>query len=149
MSLAKHTDVSRNYLLSQVTKQMRGISPWYHTWRIIWQLTNQLNFARISQEFPPLSLQLLPENVQSKITEPFNLEDVPGIPDHVVYEKIKRSKKTRSSVPGDLLRRIVKEFAPELAAPAGKIFRNIVQTGDWPKPWRTEYVTPLQKKIIQ
>ena len=97
-------------------------------------MTNQLNFARISQEFPPLSLQLLPENVQSKITEPFNLEDVPGIPDHVVYEKIKRSKKTRSSVQGDLPRRIVKEFAPELAAPAGKIFRNIVQIGDWPKP---------------
>ena len=39
----------------------------------------------------------------------------------------------------------MKEFAPELAAPAGKIFRNIVQTGDWPKPWRTEYCTPLQK----
>ena len=108
-------------------------------------MTNQLNFARISQEFPPLSLQLLPENVQSKITEPFNLEDVPGIPDHVVYEKIKRSKKTRSSVQGDLPRRIVKEFAPELAAPAGKIFRNIVQIGDWPKPWQTEYGTPLQK----
>ena len=46
---------------------------------------------------------------------------------------------------GDLPRRIVKEFAPELAAPAGKIFRNIVQIGDWPKPWQTEYGTPLQK----
>ena len=27
------------------------------------------------------------------------------------------------------------------------IFRNIVKTGHWPKPWRTEYGTPLQKEV--
>ena len=48
-------------------------------------------------------------------------------------------------MPGDLPRRIIQEFGPELATPAGKIFRNIVKTGHWPKPWRTEYGTPLQK----
>ena len=33
-----------------------------------------------------------------------------------------------------------------MATPAGKIFRNIVRTGHWPKAWRTEYGTPLQKE---
>ena len=33
-----------------------------------------------------------------------------------------------------------------MATPAGKIFRNIVQTGHWPKQWRLEYGTPLQKQ---
>ena len=51
-----------------------------------------------------------------------------------------------SSVPGDIPRRLVQEFGPELATPAAKIFRNIVQTGHWPQPWRTEYGTPLQKQ---
>ena len=64
---------------------------------------------------------------------------------NVIYENIKRSKKPRSCVPGDVPRRIVQEFGPELATPAGKIFRNIVKTGQWPKPWRVEYGTPLQK----
>jgi hypothetical protein len=40
----------------------------------------------------------------------------------------------------------VQEFGPELAAPVGKIYRNIVRTGHWPKPRRTEYGNPLQKE---
>ena len=92
-----------------------------------------------------ISTTQLPEKVQAKITEPLRLKDLPSISDYAAYEKIKRSKKTRSSVPGDLPRRIVQEFAPELAAPAAKIFRNIVRTGHWPKPWRVEYGTPIQK----
>ena len=39
----------------------------------------------------------------------------------------------------------MKEFAPEMAAPAGHIFRNIMKTGHWPRQWRLEYGTPLQK----
>ena len=81
-----------------------------------------------------------------KIDEPINPADLPVISDYEVYENIRRSKKPRSSVPGDLPRRIVQEFGPELATPAGKIFRNIVKTGHWPKQWRLEYGTPLQKQ---
>ena len=62
-----------------------------------------------------------------------------------MYRKILKQKKPRSCVPGDLPRRVVQEFAPELAAPAGKIFQSIIETGQWPKPWRTEYGSPLQK----
>ena len=32
-----------------------------------------------------------------------------------------------------------------MATPACTIFCNIIQTGHWPKPWRVEYGTPLQK----
>ena len=103
------------------------------------------HFSNISQEFPPLTVQSLPDDVKSKINQPVNPQDLPVISDHIVYEKIKQSKKPRSSVPGDLPRRLVQEFAPELAAPAGKIFRNITKTGHWPKSWRGEYGTPLQK----
>ena len=70
---------------------------------------------------------------------------MPDILDHAVYNKIKTTKKLRSGVPGDLPRRLVQEFAPEVAAPMGRIIRNIVQTSEWPKGWRVEYGTPLQK----
>ena len=70
---------------------------------------------------------------------------MPELPDHDVYQKIKKSKKPKSSVPGDIPRKLVQEFGPELACPAGIIFRNIAKTGHWPKPWRVEYGTPLKK----
>ena len=87
---------------------------------------------------------MLPPDVQAKVEQPISESDVPHLPDHDVYEKIRKSKKTKSSVPGDLPRKIVQEFGPELSSPAGIIFRNIVKTGQWPKPWRIEYGVPLK-----
>ena len=103
------------------------------------------HFARISQEYAPLDRNKLPDEVKVKLDAPIIPDDLPEISDYDVYRTFLRSRKPRSSVPGDLPRRIVKEFSPELAAPAGKIFRNILRTGEWPKQWRTEYGTPLQK----
>ena len=97
------------------------------------------HFATISQEFEPLNTNLLPE---VKVTAPVSESDLPG---YDVFEKIQKSKKPKSSVPGDIPRKLVKEFGPELASPAGIIFRNIVKTGHWPKPWRIEHGIPLQK----
>ena len=104
------------------------------------------HFAKISQEFQPLNYDLLPKDVQTKLDQPIIESELPIVADHDVYEKICKQKKPRSSVPGDVPRRIVQEFAPEFATPAGIIFRNITKTGHWPKPWRTEYGTPLQKE---
>ena len=104
------------------------------------------HFAKISQEFPPLGLNLLPDNVKAKITAPLNPTEVPEISDYDLYRAIRKSKKPRSQVPGDLPRRLIKDFGPELAAPTAAILRNIVQTSQWPKQWRVEYGIPLQKK---
>ena len=104
------------------------------------------HFSQISQEFPPLDYNLLPDQVKAKLSCPCSPDDMPTISDYDVYEQIRKSKKPRSSVPGDLPRRIVQEFGPEIATPAGRIFRNIVKTGHWPKQWRLEYGTPLQKQ---
>jgi len=40
---------------------------------------------------------------------------------------------------------LAKEFGPELAIPADRIFKNIAKTGHWPKRWRTEQALRLQK----
>ena len=108
-----------------------------------------LHFSQISQEFPPLNIDTLPVKVKAKIRAPVIPDQLPVIPDHLVYQKIRSSKKQRSSVPRDLPRRIVKEFAPELAKPAGKILRSIVRSGQWPKQWRTEYGHLFRNNKIQ
>ena len=103
-------------------------------------------FAQISQEYPPLNMNLLPDHVRAKVLTPANPDELPQLSDYDAYKKIRKTKKPRSQVPGDLPRRIVQEFSPELATPASIIFRNIIKSGHWPKSWKVEYGTPLQKE---
>ena len=98
------------------------------------------HFAKISQEFEPLHYDLLPA-VKSE-------SDLPIIEDHDVYQKILKQKKPKSCVPGDLPRRVVKEFTPELAAPAGMIFRSILKTGNGPYPGALSMAPHCRKKLI-
>ena len=60
-------------------------------------------------------------------------------------KKIEKSKKPKSEVPGDLRKRLLTEFAPELATPMTKIFQNIINSQQWPSMWKTEFGIPLQK----
>ena len=47
------------------------------------------HFSQISQEFPPLDYNLLPDQVKSKLSCPINPEDLPEISDYDVYEQIR------------------------------------------------------------
>ena len=101
------------------------------------------HFALISQEFPPLDTNLLPERVQNKLS--IQSSTPPVIQDYEVFKKITSAKKPRAGVSGDLPRVIVKEFAAELATPVQSIVQNIVQSGQWPTNWKKEWVTPIGK----
>ena len=48
------------------------------------------HFAAISQEFAPLDYNLLPPDVKAKVDQPFIENEVPELPDHDVYEKVKK-----------------------------------------------------------
>ena len=48
------------------------------------------HFATISQEFVPLNYDLLPPDVQAKVDQPISESEVPDLPDHDVYQKIKK-----------------------------------------------------------
>ena len=50
-------------------------------------------FAKISQEFPRLHREQLPDHVKTKIDSTVNPDELPDIQDYVVYANIKRSKK--------------------------------------------------------
>lgn len=103
------------------------------------------HFASISQEYPPLNPDSLPSRVKSKLETLTDINSLPEIPDYVVFEKMKKVNKPKSGVPGDPPSRLIKEFTPELVKPAGVIYRNITQTGQWPSCWKVEYGTALQK----
>ena len=49
------------------------------------------------------------------------------------------AKKPKGGVPGDLPKKLITEFSPELAEPMAKIFQNIIKKQEWPSIWKKEY----------
>ena len=108
------------------------------------------HFSHISREFPPLKVESLPRRVQLKLQEPEKESKVPEIFEYEVFKKIQATNKPKSGVPGDLPRRIVKEFGPELSVPTCSIFNSVLKSAKqgvakWPTSWKREFGVPLQK----
>ena len=69
----------------------------------------------------------------------------PVLQEYEVYERIKTAKIPDSSVPGDLPKKVVISFAPELASPITKIFNAITSQGEYPRQWVIEQQTAIPK----
>ena len=102
-------------------------------------------FSRISQEFLPLDRSRLPDRVKAKINQSAKQSDIPLIEPYEVHNRIKSAKKTKSTVPGDVPPRIMKEFSHLLATPAASIMNSISSQGIYPEQWKNEYGTPIPK----
>ena len=102
-------------------------------------------FSTISQQYTALDMNSLPIRVREKLDAPVNSCDIPKIEVFEVWEMMKKGKKTKSSVPGELPARLRHEFGPELAEPAAIIFNQIASTGEWPEHWKEGSAVPLKK----
>ena len=101
-------------------------------------------FAEISQEFPPIEIESLPQSIQTKITEA-SRHEVPFISRQLIEKKIRNAKTTKGGVAGDLPARLIKEFSHELAFPLSNLYKTIAETGKWPQRWKIEQGLPLKK----
>ena len=91
-------------------------------------------FTRITDLFVPLA----PTNQPPAATRnPITVEEV--------AKRLKCAKKPNSSVPGDLLPRVVKAYHQHLAAPAARIFNAAFQEGKWPAAWKNETTVVIPK----
>ena len=70
----------------------------------------------------------------------------PNISEHDVCEQVKRSKKTKPGVPGDLPKKILQMLPQEMSKPVTELFKKMLATKQWPAMWTTEYGLPLQKQ---
>ena len=110
------------------------------------------HFSKVSREFPPLKRKSLPDRVYLKITNPESESCIPEILEHEVYKRIRQATKPKSGVPGDLPKRLVSEFGPELSLPISKIFNSVMKsarqgTAKWPTSWKQELGIPLKKSL--
>ena len=108
------------------------------------------HFSKVSREFPPLDKDILPERVRLKIANPESESRIPVIFEHEVYKRILQANKPKSGVPGDLPKKLITEFGPELSLPIFKIFTNVIEsakqgTAKWQASWKQELGIPLAK----
>ena len=60
-------------------------------------------------------------------------------------KKILSAKKPKSSVPGDLPMRLVKEFAVEMSRPLQIIFNKALKECQYPEDWKMEFGIDIPK----
>ena len=102
------------------------------------------HFSSISNKYKPFEWNDLSDEINKKI-EDIKSEDIPQVTDFDVYKKILTAKKPKSSVPGDIPKRIIKEFSVEISNPLAIIFNKALTEGEYPQDWKTEYGTAIPK----
>ena len=102
-------------------------------------------FSDVSQEYLPLDITVLPPNVQSYMSSSPVGETIPHLSVHDVSRKLIKAKKPNSSVPGDLPKKVIQQFAGLLAKPVSVIYNNITSSSVYPQQWKTEHQLPVPK----
>ena len=68
----------------------------------------------------------------------------------ITYEKVKQHleqiKVNKSTAPGDIPAKIIKELAPHLCIPVADIINTAIKRGQWPKLYKIETITPIPKE---
>ena len=94
-------------------------------------------FNKVSREFEPLEPSQIPT------TKPSSL---PELQLHEVASRLRRFRKPKSMVPGDIFPKLVTIFADFLAIPLTEVYNCITRTKVWPRQWKKEFVTVIPKK---
>ena len=102
-------------------------------------------FSLISQEFEPICVARFPPSIKAKLEAGKTDMAKPVLEEWQVYEKLRKSRKPNSLVPGDLPVKLVKEFLPELSKPITRIYNSITHTAEYPRQWVAEYQLAIPK----
>ena len=98
--------------------------------------TLAVRFNTISSEFSPL----LDEQIPLTYSKP-----IPPLPVHEVAIRLKKIRKPKSAVKGDIFPDLVTHYADLLAVPLTAIYNEITSTKVWPSVWKNEFVTVIPK----
>ena len=95
------------------------------------------HFAEISNEYSPIDFSQLPSYLPAL--------PPPQVEEFDVYMRLRKIKKTRSTLPLDVPDKIRKECSPLLAGPLTTLLNNCLTQARYPAVWKQEWVTPAPK----
>ena len=93
-------------------------------------------FVKVSREFDPLEPADVPVTRESTL---------PSLQRFEVAARLRRFRKPKSMVPGDLFPCLVSEVSDFLAIPLTDIYNEISCSKIWPSCWKKEFVTVIPK----
>ena len=77
---------------------------------------------------------------------PFSSKDIPHISTLKVKEYMSKIKVKKSTPPGDIPAKIIKEFSDYLCIPLKDIINSSLKQGIWPNCYKKETITPIPKE---
>ena len=95
------------------------------------------HFNAVSNEFKPLDHN---NDIPKAPSKPIEM-----LSPHEVATRLKKFKKPKSMVRGDLFPDLVSKYADLLAIPLTAVYNDITETGIWPRIWKNESVTIIPK----
>ena len=95
--------------------------------------------ADISNSYKSVQLENIP-------IPPFSAADIPQFSPTDVKEYIMRLKSKKSTAPGDIPVKIIKEFSQQISIPLCDIINSSLQKGQWADCFKKEIITPIPKQ---
>ena len=102
------------------------------------------HFSKISMELLPLDITKLPPNVQTFLHKD-DSSVAPMLTVNEVHSRIRKAKKPRGLVSGDLPRKVVQRCAAVLSVPITTVFNQITRFAQFPKRWKIEHQIAIPK----
>ena len=95
------------------------------------------HFAAISNQYSPINPVELPAYLPAPLP--------PQVEEYDVYLRIKKLRKTKTTLPIDIPAKLRHECSPYLAAPVSIIINSSLSQSIYPDIWKQEWVTPAPK----
>ena len=114
---------------------------------VISHLSDEDQAEAIADAFSNISKQYDPIKTDEISFPPFPSSSIPEISCEKVKYYLKNIKVNKSNAPGDIPAKILKEYADFLCVPITDMLNESIQSGQWPKIFKTETVTPAPKQF--
>ena len=98
------------------------------------------SFSAISNEYEEVKKENI--NIPS-----FSTSDIPQYTPRQVRKYLQSLKTNKSTAPGDIPARVIKEFSEYLCTPLSDIINSGLIAGHWPKCYKRETITPTPKQF--
>ena len=101
----------------------------------------------IADSFSAISNEYQPVNKESIKIPPFSSSSIPHYKPFQIRKYLEKIKTNKSTAPGDIPAKIIKEFAHSLCVPFTDIINSGFKVGHWPRTYKREFITPTPKQL--
>ena len=112
----------------------------------ITHLSDKEQAEAIADSFSAISNEYQPINKEAIKIPTFPQSSIPQFKPYQVRKYLEKIKTNKSTAPGDIPAKIIKEFSQFLCVPFTDIINSGLKVGHWPTNYKREFITPTPKQ---